>query len=320
MIAKATEADVLIERLLITGGAGSLGSNLVQNLIRRCAKVMVIDNFVTGKRLALSPHPQLMVRAGSVTDEKFLFQTFDEFRPTHVVHAAASYKNPNDWVNDSLVNVIGTINVVKASEKVNVKRFVNFQTALCYGRPSVVPIPINHPCAPFTSYGISKTAGESIVAASSLPWISLRLANVTGPRLAIGPIPTFYKKLKNGQPCTVSTTVRDFLDMEDFFSLMDLVLNGMEIGCFNVSTGEGHSIVEVFNLVARHVGVPGAQPAAVVMPGVDDIAEVVLDPSHTERTFGWRARVSFEQTITRMLSWYDRYGITDIYSHLQERQ
>ena len=69
---------------------------------------------------------------------------------------------------------------------------------------------------------------------------------------------------------------------------------------------------EIFQLVAKHLGNPGAQPAAVVEPGADDVAAMVLDPSKTERTFGWRAVVNFEQTITRMLAWYDQHGVTDI--------
>lgn len=142
---------------------------------------------------------------------------------------------------------------------------------------------------------------------------------MTGPRLAIGPIPTFYKKIKAGEPCTVSTAIRDFVDMRDFLSLMDCVLTTTELGAFNVSTGEGHSIEEIFQLVAKHLGNPGAQPAAVVEPGADDVAAMVLDPSKTERTFGWRAVVNFEQTITRMLAWYDQHGVTDIYSHLKVR-
>jgi len=304
-------------RLLVTGGAGSLGSNLIEHVASRCEAVLIIDNFATGKRASLLPQPNLEIVQGSITDAESVTTTFRRFAPTHVVHAAASYKNPNDWVTDAEVNVVGTVNVVRASEGTNVKRFVNLQTALCYGRPITLPIPVEHPTAPFTSYGISKTAGESVVAASPLSWVSLRLANVTGPRLAIGPIPTFYKKLKSAEPCTVSTTIRDFLDMSDFTALMDLVLDGTEQGCFNVSTGEGHSIAEIFHLVATHVGKPDAQPAAVVEPGSDDIAAVVLDPSHTHRTFGWRAEVSFEQTIHRMLSWYDKHGITDVYSHLE---
>lgn len=304
-------------RLLVTGGAGSLGSNLIEHIGSKCEEILVIDNFVTGKPASLLPWPNLRVIEGSIENAAFVEQQFRQFGPTHVVHSAASYKNPNDWATDALVNVIGTINVVRASETAAVKRFVNFQTALCYGRPTRVPIPIDHPCVPFTSYGISKTAGESVVAASSLSWVSLRLANVTGPRLAIGPIPSFYKRLKNSEPCTVSTTIRDFVDMSDFTSLMDLVLDGTEQGCFNVSTGEGHSIAEIFDLVATHIGRPDAQPAAVVDPGSDDIAEVVLDPSHTQRTFGWSATIDFEKTINRMLLWYDEHGITDVYSHLQ---
>jgi len=304
-------------RLLVTGGAGSLGSNLIEHVAPRCEAVMVIDNFSTGKHSSLLPQSNLEIVEGSITDAELVKNRFRRFAPTHVVHAAASYKNPNDWITDAEVNVVGTINVVRASEGTNVKRFVNLQTALCYGRPITVPIPVEHPTAPFTSYGISKTAGEFVVAASRLSWVSLRLSNVTGPRLAIGPIPAFYKKLQNLEPCTVSTTIRDFLDMSDFISLMDLVLQGTEVGYFNVSTGEGHSIAEIFHLIAKHLGRPDATPSAVVEPGPDDIAAVVLDPSRTQQTFGWRAAMSFDQTINRMLMWYDKHGVTDVYSHLR---
>jgi nucleoside-diphosphate-sugar epimerase len=281
---------------------------------------MVIDNFATGRRASLLPQPNLEIVEGSITDAKLLATTFRRFAPTHVVHAAASYKNPMDWVTDAEVNVVGTINVVRASEAAKVRRFVNLQTALCYGRPSTVPIPVEHPTAPFTSYGISKTAGEAFVAASQLSWVSLRLANVTGPRLAIGPIPAFYKKLKSGEPCTVSTAIRDFLDISDYLSLMDRVLGDSGTGLFNVSTGEGHTIEEVFRLVAKHVGMAGARPAAIVEPGDDDVAAVVLDPTRTIDAFNWSASVGFEETISRMLRWYDKFGVTDVYSHLQAKQ
>lgn len=307
-------------RLLVTGGAGSLGSNLIEYVAARCEAIVVIDNFATGKRKSLLPQPNLEIVEGSITDAELVTNTFRRFAPTHVVHAAASYKNPNDWVTDAEVNVIGTINVVRASEGAKVERFVNLQTALCYGRPTTVPIPVEHPTAPFISYGISKTAGEAFVAASRLPWVSLRLANVTGPRLAIGPIPAFYKKLKSGEPCTVSTAIRDFLDMSDFLSLMDRVLGSSETGLFNVSTGEGHTIEEVFRLVAKHVGLAGAQPDVIVKPEDDDIAAVVLDPVRTAKVFNWSAHAGFEETILRMLRWYDKYGVTDVYSHLQAKQ
>lgn len=307
------------KRLLVTGGAGSLGSSLIEHVAANFESILVIDNFATSKKKNLLPLSNLSVVEGTIVDGDLVAKIFKEFQPTHVVHGAASYKNPADWVSDVRVNLVGTINLIRASEALGVQRFVNLQTALCYGRPTKVPTPVDHPCTPFTSYGITKTAGEAFVVASSLPWVSLRLGNVIGPRLAIGPIPTFYKKLKAGEPCTVSTAIRDFVDMHDFLLLMDCVLTTTELGVFNVSTGEGHSIEEIFRLVAKHLGNPGAQPAAVIEPGADDVAAMVLDPSKTERTFGWRAASNFDQTITRMLAWYDHNGVTDIYSHLRVR-
>jgi len=304
-------------RLLVTGGAGSLGSNLVEHIAQKCESVLIIDNFATGKRASLLPQMNLRVAEGSVCDSDFIQRQFESFLPTHVVHGAASYKDPNDWETDALVNVVGTINVVRASERAGVRRFINFQTALCFGHPSTVPIPADHPTRPLTSYGVSKTVGEAVVQASNLDWVSLRIANVTGPRLAIGPMPAFYKRLKAGEPCTVSTTIRDFLDMSDFLKLMDLVLATTERGTYNVSTGEGHSIYEVFDVVARHLGMDGMTPAAINPPADDDAAAVVLDPSETTRVFGWTAKVGFKETVLRMLRWYDEHGVTDVYSHLQ---
>jgi len=306
-------------RLLITGGAGSLGTNIIEHLGSQCESILVVDNFATGKKAALLPADNLQVVEMSITEREKLDSLFAQFRPTHVIHSAASYKDPNDWQEDSLTNVVGTCNVVRAAEQNNVKRLINFQTALCYGRPQQVPIPITHATAPFTSYGISKTAGEAFVLNSGVSSTSFRLANVTGPRLAIGPIPTFYKRLKAGEDCSVSTTVRDFLDMSDFLSLMELSLAAdAPTGVFNVSTGEGHTIEEIFRLVAQHLGKPDAEPVAINPPGPDDVAQVVLDPSVTEAQYGWRAEISFADTISRMLHWYDKNGVTDIYSHLQE--
>jgi UDP-glucose 4-epimerase len=181
-----------------------------------------------------------------------------------------------------------------------------------------VPIPVEHPTRPFTSYGISKTAGEAYLALSDLPWVSLRLANISGPRLSLGPIPTFYKRLKAGQGCFCADSVRDFLDMEDFLDIMDVVLrDDAPTGVFNVSTGEGHTIKQVFDAVAAHLGITLAEPVSVVPPGPDDIPVVVLDPSHTTEVLGWRAKIRFSETIERMLRWYDAHGVSAIYSHLQ---
>lgn len=306
-------------RILVTGGAGCLGSNLTERWLAQGVDVLVLDNFATGYRENLPPaHDRLEVRTGTIADKGFVDAAFDAFRPTHVVHCAAAYKDPDDWAEDARTNVEGTAYVVQAAKRLAIQRFVNFQTALAYGRPDAVPIPATAPLRPFTSYGVSKAAGEQYLAMSGLSHVTLRLANVTGPRLAIGPIPTFYKRLKAGQGCFCSRTVRDFLDMEDFFSIVDVALDaGAPQGAFNVSTGTGHTIREIFDLVAAHLGVTVSEPPKEVDPGADDVQAVVLDPSATQAAFGWRAQYGFAETIARMLRWYDVHGVTAIYSHLK---
>jgi nucleoside-diphosphate-sugar epimerase len=304
-------------RILITGGAGCLGSNLIEHWLPQGHEILAIDNFATGKREVLPPMPGLQVLEGSVADAALLENAFTKFRPDVVIHSAAAYKDPADWREDAATNITGAINVARAAENAGARRLVNFQTALCYGRPRQVPVPIDHPVAPFTSYGISKTSGEQYLMMGSVPTVSLRLANITGPRLAIGPIPTFFKRLQAGQKCFCSDTVRDFLDMSDFISLVDMtVKEGAPTGIYNVSTGEGHSIKEVFDEVVAYLGAKLDQPVPIVPPGGDDVRAMVLDPSATKKAFGWEARIGFKDTIRRQLDWYRSHGVSDVHSHL----
>lgn len=260
----------------------------------------------------------MTVAEGSITDRALVDQAFADFRPTHVIHSAAAYKDPDNWLEDARTNVEGTIHVAQAAKAANIERFINFHTALGYGRPATIPIPADAPARPFTSYGISKQAAENYLAMSGLPFVSMRLANVTGPRLAIGPIPTFYTRLKAGKGCFCSKTMRDFIDMDDFFSVMDLAMKpGAPTGVFNVSTGTGHSIKEIFDIVVDHLKIDLKEPVPEVEPGADDVPAVVLDPSKTITAFGWKPQYTFAQTIRRMLSWYDQHGVTAIYSHLR---
>ena len=304
-------------RILITGGAGCLGSNLVEHWLPQGHEILVIDNFATGKREVVPAIEGLMVREGSVADQSLVNACFSDFAPQLVVHSAAAYKNPDDWVEDARTNVIGSILVARAARAFGAARLINFQTTLCYGRPERLPIPTNHPLAPVSSYGITKTAGEQYTLLSGVPTLSLRIANVTGPRLAIGPIPTFYKRLKAGQSCFCSDTSRDFLDMSDFLAFMDLAVDAKApVGIFNVSSGEAHAIKEIFDLVCDHLKL-GSSDVPLVPAAADDVPVVSLDVSETQRAFGWRARVGFAETIRRQLAWYDQFGVSEVFSHLK---
>lgn len=308
-------------KLLITGGAGCLGANIVDHYLQSTdVQLLVIDNFATGYRESLPAHAEnLAIVEGDIVDEKLISDTFENFKPTHVIHAAASYKDPDDWSEDARTNYIGSINVARAAEKNNVKRLVNFQTSLTFGVPKLVPIPNDAPSAPFTSYGVSKSAGEQAMLASNLNVVSLRLSNITGPRLAIGPIPTFYTRLKAGKSCFCSDTHRDFMDMSDFLTFLDLALKvDAPQGVFNVGTGESKSIKDVFDQAVKYLGIKLDEDVPIVPAGEDDVPAVVLDAGVTEQAFDWKAQVSFEDTIRRMYEWYDEFGVTAIFSHVKK--
>ena len=302
-------------KILITGGAGCLGSNLIEHWEISKYEICVVDNFVTSEKELIVSNNHLKVIQGDISDNELLKKIFKNFKPDVVINSAASYKDPNDWITDIKTNVQGCINLVRLSEDNNVQKFINFQTALCYGKPEIIPIPLDHQLNPFTSYGISKTAGEQYIINSGLPFISMRLANVVSPRLSIGPIPTFYKRLKNDLNCFCSDTYRDFLDIEDFFNIMDLALEpNSPNGIYNISSGELHSVKEIYDLVANHLSVDKDVP--IVDPEEDDVQKVCLDPSKTEEVFNWKAEVSFEESINKQLSWYDKFGVSEVYSHL----
>ena len=105
--------------------------------------------------------------------------------------------------------------------------------------------------------------------------------------------------------------------MDDFFSVMDAALDeSAPAGVFNVSTGEGHTIKEVFDVVADHLGIEPTSPVPIVPPADDDVPAVVLDPSRTQAELNWQASVEFEESVRRTLSWYDEHGVGAVFSHL----
>ena len=148
-------------KVLITGGAGFIGSHVTERLLGEGDEVVVVDNFSTARRDSLEPHERLTVVEGTIADPELVERAF-EFGPEVVLHAAASYKDPVAWAEDARTNVVGSANVVQAAERAGASRLVYLQTALCYGiKPLEQPITLSHPLRPVeSSYAISKTAGE----------------------------------------------------------------------------------------------------------------------------------------------------------------
>lgn len=307
-------------RVLITGGAGFIGSHLTDRLLARGDEVLVIDNFSTGRRDSLAEHDCLEVVDDTIVNRELVNELWTRFSPDVVAHAAASYKDPHDWSEDAATNATGTANVVRASEAVGVRRFVYFQTALCYGlHPLEQPITLGHALRPEeSSYAISKTAGEYYVRLSSLDWVSLRLANAYGPRNVSGPLPTFYHRLITGKPCFVMDTRRDFIFVHD---LIELVLQAIDgegpSGVYHASSGADYSIKELFDATVKALSLDPVPEIEVRERNPDDAYTILLDPSRTQEDFGWRPETPLEQGVEVAVRYYEQFGIAATYTHLK---
>ena len=303
---------------MITGGAGFIGSHLADRLLDEDHEVFVIDNYATGRSDNLSGHDALTVVEASIADASAVNSALADFQPEVVVHAAASYKDPDNWAEDIRTNSLGTANVVTAALANNVRRLVYFQTALCYGTsPLEQPITLAHPIRPDSSYAISKTAGEQYIELSGLDFVSFRLANAYGPRNLSGPLPTFYQRLNEGKPCFVMETRRDFIYIDDLVAVVrQAVVDGIGHGKYHVATGSDFAIKELFDTTVTALGME-AQEVEVRPRSAHDAFTILLDPSRIHADFGWKTTVSLQEGIASAVDYYRSYGVAETYTHLR---
>jgi len=308
-------------RVLITGGAGFIGSHLADRLVKQGHEVLVIDNYSTGRRDNLKPHSNLKVVEGTIANRDLVYGLFEDFRPEVVAHAAASYKDPDNWEEDSRTNTLGGVVVTQATIKSNVMRLVYFQTSLCYGvKPLEHPITLNHPIRPGdSSYAISKTAAEQYIAMSGIDFISFRLANAYGPRNLSGPLPTFYHRLTNGLKCFVMNTRRDFIYVQDLIDLVLMALNGKGTrGYYHASSGSDYAIKELFDETVRALEMALDEDVQVRERNPDDAYTILLDPTKTQQDFRWKPTTTLKEGIEKAIEYYREFGISQTYTHLKE--
>lgn len=294
-------------RCLITGCAGFIGSTLADRLLAEGHEVVGIDNLSTGRRENCDPEMRLVV--GDIRDPEAIPHGDWQI----VYHAAASYKDGDEWERDASTNVVGTINVVREAMR-SAAKIVYFQTALTYGQVEG-PVRIDAPLDPHGSYAVSKTAGEQYIRDSGLPWASLRLANMYGPRNLSGPVPTFFMRLAAGKPCTVVDTRRDFVYVADLVNLIERVTeSGM--GVYHAASGNDQSILDLYRQVVTSMGIEAPEPT--LLPrGPDDAASLLLDPTLTEAEFGWVASTPFATGIDQTVQWYVANPPDTTYTHLK---
>ncbi len=306
-------------RVLITGGSGFVGSHLTDRLLARNDQVLVIDNYTTGRRDNLKPHTNLKVIEESIANTEAIENIFMAFKPDVVVHAAASYKDPDNWIEDCYTNVLGTVNVISATKKAGCHRLVYFQTALCYGlNPKEQPVSLTHHFdARGSSYAISKTAAEHYVELSGLNFVSFRLANAYGPRNISGPLPTFYQRLTTGKPCFVMDTRRDFVYVQDLIDCVERAVDGIGQGYYHISSGSDFSIKELFDATLHALQLKLEKEVEVRPRNPDDAFTILLDPSRTNKDFSWKVKTSLTEGVNAAIAYYQEYGIEQTYTHLR---
>ena len=308
-----------MKKVLVTGGLGQIGSHITEMLLERGDKVVVIDNLATGRREHLAEHPNLTVVIDTIADKALVEKLVGELKPDAIVHTAASYKDPDDWYNDTLTNCVGGANVVDAAKKHGVGRFIYFQTALCYGlKPMQQPIRLDHPRLPgSSSYSISKTTNEFYLELSGVDFVTFRLANVVGPRNVAGPLPIFYQRLKDGKQCFVTNARRDFVFVKDLARVVLKAIDGTGRGAYHFSSGKDVAIQELYDAVVTALDVPGKPKAEVKELGPDDVFSILLDPTRTFEDFGEIEFTPLQETVSSAMAYYQLHGTLGEYTHLR---
>ena len=255
----------------------------------------------------------------TIADNRLVNRVVSDFGPDIVVHTAASYKDPDDWYNDSLTNCVGGANIIHAAKNNGVKRFIYFQTALCYGvKPLEQPITLEHPKFPAnSSYAITKTANEDFLEISGLDYVTFRLANVVGPRNVSGPLPICYQRLSEGKRCFVTKARRDFVFVKDLARAVLQACDGIGHGAYHFSSGKDIAIAELYDAVVKAMNLTEYPEPEVRDLGPDDAPSILLDPTRTFKDFGEIQFTSLATTVGEAVAYFSQFGVSGGYTHLK---
>lgn len=305
-------ASHLPRRVLVTGGAGFVGSHIVDQLLADGQRVLVVDNLSTGR--ATNVPDECAFALVDIADST-LWTVVQQFRPQAVVHAAAQASVPvsvGQPQADARANVMGTLNLIQASLAAGVEQLVYANTGgALYGRPRRLPIDESHPVEPISPYGLSKWTAEQylrLLGGGKLAVKVLRLANVYGPRQSpdteAGVISVFASRMLDGLPVTIhgdGEQTRDFVFVRDVARAAEAALSTPGQFTAHISSGAGTSVNEVFERVATATGYrrrPSYGPAR-----TGDIRDSVLSNALAERLLGWSPETTLAAGIGETAAW-----------------
>jgi UDP-glucose 4-epimerase len=310
-------------RTLVTGGAGFIGSHLVDLLVARGDRVLVLDDLSTGRRdnlaEALEGDAELLV--GSITDRAAVAAAFDRGLPELVFHLAAQIdvrRSVADPGFDLDINVGGTINLLEGAREAGVARFVFASTGgAIYGEGEGRDLPLSEAaeCRPDAPYGQSKYAAEGYLELyrrlHDLETVALRLGNVYGPRQdphgEAGVVAIFCNALRDGRRPRVfgdGEQTRDYVYGADVAAAFVAAAERGAVGAYNIGTGVETSVLELGRRIAAAAGAefdPEAAPAR-----LGEVQRIAIDPSLAARELGWRAAHELDRGLALTADWFAR--------------
>jgi UDP-glucose 4-epimerase len=296
-------------KAVVTGGAGFIGSNLVDALLERGGEVVIVDNLSTGKRENVEQalaNGALLVEA-DIRDREALTDLFEEVKPDVVFHLAAQIdvrKSVADTPLDATINIVGTINVLEAALKVGA-RVVNSSTGgAIYGEGKIIPAPEDHPAEPEAPYGQSKFAAEGYLELyrrlHGLSTVSLRYGNVYGPRQdplgEAGVIAIFCGKLIEGQKPTVfgdGLQTRDYVYVGDVVAANLRAAESQATGPFNVGTGRQTTVLDIVDALRKFADGDFEPEMAPERPG--EVQHIALDYTRARDELGYEPKVDLDE-------------------------
>ena len=310
-------------RVVVTGGAGFIGSALVDQLVKRGDQVLVIDNFSAGSEKNLE-------EAKNASDKELVIENCDirnlettklitDYGPSVIFHLAAQVDvraSVEDPLNDLETNLVGLIRVLEGGRKAETTKIVLASSGgTIYGEPEAKQLPLNEdaPWNPLSPYGVSKLAGGLYVNAYSslygLKGTTLALANVYGPRQdphgEAGVVAIFAGKLLNRERCTIYGTgmqTRDFVFVDDVASAFVASIESGDGKLLNIGTGTETSIQYLYEEMALASGIESAPEKGAERSG--EIERSALDPSLAKKILGWTPQTNLRDGIHSTLGWF----------------
>lgn len=318
-------------RVLITGGAGFIGSHIVDALLAHGHEPVVVDNLSSGRRENLPANVPLHVT--DICDAKQMEQVFQEVRPDAVCHQAAQMsvsRSMREPVYDAEVNILGLLRVLDLSIRAGVRRIVFASSGGALYGDVYEPAAETHPCEPFSPYGISKWVGEQYLKFYArehhLQAVALRYSNVYGPRQnphgEAGVVAIFSQRMLAAEQSTIfgdGLIVRDYVYVEDvaranFRALQqELAVPFVPV---NVGTGVGTDVntlaarLHEFASQARRDAGATSQPPLPVHgePRAGDLRSSLIDPAAGRKILGWEPIVSLADGLKKTIAWFARHG------------